>query len=148
SEAIVRATAKDRGDRQPTTRVLADELRAGLDTPSRSTGPINEQPAALSETVAVPRGVQTNSDVNAPTILTVEPAPTSPVGRSVPANDATVYEPAPAHVTPEAPAATVAESAAESVVTVPHVPRPAPEIPKVIPVAPATKSKAPLLIGV
>src|ERR1044072_6494353 len=127
SEAIVRATAKDRGDRQPTARVLAEELRAGLDTPSRSTGPIEEQSPVLAETVAIPRGVQTNSDVNAPTILTVEPAPTSPVGRVVPANDATVYEPAPAPVKQETTAATVAESAAPSIVTVPQAPKPAPE---------------------
>jgi hypothetical protein len=152
SDAIVRATAKDRGDRQATARVLADELRAGLDTPSRSTGPINEQSTVLAETVAIPRGVQTNSDVNAPTILTIEPAPTSPVGRPqpTPANDATddtVYEPAP--VKPQAPAPTVAESAAPSIVTVPQAPRPAPEIPKVPVVAPPpSKSKAGLLIGV
>ncbi|HEU4870676.1 MAG TPA: protein kinase [Pyrinomonadaceae bacterium] len=148
SDAIVRATAKDRGDRQATTRVLADELRAGLDTPSRSTGPISEQSTVLAETVAIPRGVQTNSDVNAPTILTIEPAPTSPVGRQQPAaNDATVYEPAPAK--PPIPAATVAESAAPSIVTVPQVPRPAPEIPRGPVVAtPPSKSKAGLLIGV
>ena len=149
SEAIVRATAKDRGDRQPTARVLADELRAGLDTASRSTGPINEQSPGLAETVAIPRGVQTNSDVNAPTILTAESTPTSPVGRVVPANDATVYEPAPAPpVKPESPAATVAESAAPSIVTVPQAPKPAPETPQVTPVAPPAKSKAPILIGV
>src|SRR5215213_2321662 len=152
SDAIVRATAKDRGDRQATTRVLADELRAGLDTPSRATGPIEEQPTILGETVAIPRGVQTNSDVNAPTILTVEATPTSPVGRQpAPAKDATVYEPAPAPVKPQAPAATVAESAAPSIVTVPQIsPKPAaPEIPKVAPVAPPpSKSKAGLLIGV
>src|SRR5689334_2779623 len=47
SDAIVRATAKDRDDRQPTARVLADELRAGLDTPSRSTTPVNESPSVL-----------------------------------------------------------------------------------------------------
>jgi eukaryotic-like serine/threonine-protein kinase len=149
SDAIVRATAKDRGDRQATARVLADELRAGLDTPSRSTGPISEQPPGLAETVAIPRGVQTNSDVNAPTILTVEPTPTSPIGRQQPpaVNDATVYEPAP--VKPEAPAATVAESAAPSIVTVPQVLKPAPEIPKVPAVAPpSSKSKAGLLIAV
>jgi len=146
SDAIVRATAKDRGDRQATARVLADELRAGLDTPSRSTGPIGEQPPVLAETVAIPRGAQTNSDVNAPTILTVEPVPTSPpVGRQpAAANDATVYEPAPAR--PQVPAATVAESA-PSIVTVPQVPRPAPEIPKVVAARPS-KSKAGLLIGV
>jgi serine/threonine-protein kinase len=145
SDAIVRATAKDRGDRQASARVLADELRAGLDTPSRSTGPISGQPAVLAETVAIPRGVQTNSDVNAPTILTIEPAPTSPVGRQQP--DATVYEPAP--VKPQAPAPTVAESAAPSIVTVPQVPRPAPDIPKPPVVAPSpSKGKAGLLIGV
>lgn len=148
SDAIVRATAKDRGDRQATTRVLADELRAGLDTPSRSTGPINEPATVLAETVAIPRGVETNSDVNAPTILTIEPAPTSPVGRQPVANDATVYEPASAPAKPPVPASTVVESAAPSIVTVPHVPRPAPEAPRVIPAAPASNSKAGLLIGV
>jgi hypothetical protein len=152
SEAIVRATSKDRGDRQATARVLADELRAGLDTPSRSTGPINEQPAVLAETVAIPRGVQTNSDVNAPTILTIEPAQTSPVGRQpAPANDATVYEPAkpaPPPIRPAPPAATVAESAADSMVTVPQVPGPVPEVSRIAPAAPASKSKAGLLIGV
>jgi hypothetical protein len=145
SEAIVRATAKDRGDRQATARVLADELRAGLDTPSRSTAPVNEP--VLSETVAIPRGVQTNSDVNAPTILTVDPAPTSPPGRPVAANDATVYEPAkpvPPPVKPPVPAATVAEPA-PSIVTVPQAPKPAPQI---TPVAPPSKSKAGLLIAV
>jgi serine/threonine-protein kinase len=150
SDAIVRATAKDRGDRPPTTRVLADELRAGLDTPSRSTGPIADQPPGLAETVAIPRGVQTNSDVNAPTILTVEPTPTSPIGRPQPrANDATIYEPA-APAKAEPPAATVAESA-PSIVTVPQVLRPAPAIPKVPVIQPApapSKSKAALLIGV
>lgn len=150
SDAIVRATAKDRGDRQATTRVLADELRAGLDTPSRSTGPINEQPAVLAETVAIPRGVQTNSDVNAPTILTIEPAPTSPVGRQpAPAKDATVYEPAPAPVKPEVPAGTVAEPA-PSIITIPQAPKPTADIPKVPVVAPPppSKSKAGLFIGV
>src|SRR5689334_18361077 len=146
SDAIVRATAKDRGDRQATARVLADELRAGLDTPSRSAASINQPSVVLPETVAIPRGVETNSDVNAPTILTIEPAPTSPVGRQPAPVDATVYEPAPAK--PPVPAATVAESAAPSIVTVPQAPKPAPEIPRVIPAAPPSKSKAGLLIGV
>jgi len=152
SDAIVRATSKDRADRQATARMLADELRAGLDTPSRSTGSIEEQSTVLGETVTIPRGVETNSDVNAPTILTIEPAPTSPVGRQpAPANDATVFEPAPAPVKPQAPAATVAESAAPSIVTIPQAPKPvAPGIPKapVVAAPPSSKSKARLLIGV
>ena len=150
SEAIVRSTAKDRGDRQATARVLADELRAGLDTPSRSTAPISEKPGSFAETVAIPSGAPTNSDVNAPTILTVEATPTSPVGRQPTPVDATVYEPAKPQPAPSPAAPTVAESAAESIVTVPRAPKPAaPEIPKVPAVAPAkSESKAGLLIGV
>src|ERR1051325_2557308 len=122
SEAIVRATAKHLGDRQATARGLADELRAGIDTPTLSTAPVNEPGTA--ETVAIPRGVQTNSDVNAPTILTVDPAPTSAVGRQPAAADnATVYEPAKPVPSPPVPAATVAQSA-PSIVTVPQLPKP------------------------
>ena len=148
SEAIERATAKDRGDRQATAGALANELRAGLETPAV---PIAEQPANLTETVAIERGVQTNSDVNAPTIITVDAVPTSPpVERPAPTNDATVYEPArPQPAKPEMSAATVAESAAmASSMTAPQVVKPAPQIPKVPSASPApTKSKAGLVIG-
>ena len=153
SDAIERATAKDRGDRQATAVALANELRAGLDTPAT---PITEQSAPLTETVAIERGVQTNSDVNAPTIITVDAVPTSPpVSRPSGTHDATVFEPAsppPAPVNPGMSGATVAESAAmASSVTVPQVAKPArPEVAKAPAVAPAPapKSKAGLLIGV
>ncbi|HEU4931750.1 MAG TPA: protein kinase [Pyrinomonadaceae bacterium] len=155
SEAIERATAKDRGDRQATARILADELRAGLATPSRSTSPLTDQAGDLTETVAVNNRVATNADVNAPTILTADATPTSSVGRAVPKDDGTVFEPAkPQPVPPPQPgrdaSATVVESAAmASSVTVPQVPKPAPQAPIVAPVvAPASKSKAGLLIGV
>jgi eukaryotic-like serine/threonine-protein kinase len=141
SEAIERATAKDRGDRQPTASALANELRAGLETPA---SPITGQPADLTETVAINSGVQTNSDVNAPTIITVDAAPTSPpVERPAPTVDATVYEPAspqPAPANPQMSGATVVESAAMA----PSVTAP-PQVAK--PTAPA-KSKAGVLIGV
>src|ERR1044072_5996895 len=75
SDAIERATAKDRGDRQPTAGALANELRAGLETPAT---PIAEQPTQLTDTVALERGAQTNSDVNAPTVITVDAVSTSP----------------------------------------------------------------------
>jgi serine/threonine-protein kinase len=152
SDAIERATAKDRGDRQATARVLADELRAGLATPSRSTAPLPASGGDLTETVAANNSVSTNADVNAPTILTADATPTSPVGRVVPKDDGTVYEPAkPQPVPGPKPSsdvsATVVESAAmASSVTVPQVPTPAP--PAVPVVAPAPKSKAGLLIGV
>src|SRR5215210_4174975 len=50
SDAIERATAKDRGDRQPTAGTLASELRAGLATPS---GSVSAQPAVLTDTIVV-----------------------------------------------------------------------------------------------
>ncbi|HEY0764835.1 MAG TPA: protein kinase [Pyrinomonadaceae bacterium] len=154
SDAIERATAKDRGDRQANARVLAEELREGLNTPSRSTAPLANQAASLTETIAVSDRVSTNADVNAPTILTADATPTSPVGRVLPKDDGTVFEPAkPQPVPPQRDAsATVVESAAmASSVTVPQVvkPAPAPAIPAPVPAAaPASKSKAGLLIGV
>jgi len=151
SDAIERAIAKDRGDRQATASALASELRAGLETPAT---PIAEQAMQLTETVAIERGVQTNSDVNAPTIITIDAVNTSPpVSRPADTNDATVYEPASrqpaAPSNPDMSGATIAESGAmASSVTVPQVAKPAPpKVPTVAPV-PAAKSKAGLLIGV
>ena len=151
SEAIVRATAKDRDDRQRTAGTLAAELRAGLATPSMGVAPAN---ANLGETIAVNPRVETNSDVNAPTILTVDAVATSPAaGRPAPtSNDATMFEPAKQQPAPPI-AGTVAESVAmDSSVTIPQQPRPAPvpEAPRVPAPAPAaSKSKAAgLLIGI
>ncbi|HSE18033.1 MAG TPA: protein kinase [Pyrinomonadaceae bacterium] len=147
SDAIERATAKDRGDRPPTAGTLASELRAGLSTPSGAATPVSAPSPALTETV-IGEQRDTNADVNAPTILTVDAAPTSPAaGRPASTHDATVYEPAKPLPNPNI-AATVAESAtmAESVATVPHVPKPAPPVPVATP-APS-KSKAGLVIGV
>src|SRR5215213_9398434 len=103
SDAIERAIAKDRGDRQPTARALANELRAGLSTAPGSGG----QPADFAETIALKSELETNSDVNAPTILTLDPSPTTE--RAVVASDPTVYEPA--RHEPDMSGATVAESA-------------------------------------
>lgn len=152
SDAIERATAKDRADRQPTAGALANELRAGLSTPSSVV--TGSQPADLIETVAINKGLVTNSDVNAPTVLTVDALETSaPPVRSNPAVDATVYEPAkpqPVQQTPDMAAPTIAESAAmASSVTVPQVARPTPAPPaQVTAQAPASKSKAGLAIAI
>ncbi len=146
SDAIERATAKDRGDRQPTAGTLASELRAGLSTPSGRTS-VSAPSPALTETV-VGEQRDTNADVNAPTILTVDAAPTSPAaGRAASTHDATVYEPAKPQ---PAVAATIAESGrhAETVTVVPHVPKPAPPPPVSVTPPAASKSKAGLLIGV
>lgn len=148
SDAIERATAKDRGDRQATAGQLANELRAGLTTSSRSTSPPADLSSQLTETVAMKGGLETNSDVNAPTIITMDAAATSASGPRAPAaNDATVFEPARQHPDPQMAGVTVAESAAmASSVTVPQVPER--ETPKKV--APAAPSKAwvPILIGV
>ena len=144
SEAIVRATAKDRGDRQATAGQLAAELRAGL-----ATAPSGHDPATLGETIAIEKPLTTGSDVNAPTIITIDATPTSPAaGRAEVTNDATVFEPAKSQPPPDM-SATVAESAGmASSVTVPHVSKPAPQVATVPAEVPASKSKAGVLIGV
>src|SRR5215208_5597181 len=144
SEALERATAKDRGDRQPTAGALANELRAGLATSSASSALNSGQAAGLAETVTVKDAVPTNADVNAPTILTVDAIPTSrAAGRVVSTNDGTVYEPAkPAQDV----SATVAESAGiASSMTARQMPKPTPAVPAPVP---RSKSKAGLVIGV
>ena len=155
SDAIERATAKDRGDRQATAAILERELRAALAsapaTPSAGQGQSQE----LMETVALPREMGTSSDVNAPTMITMEDASPTSVQADRPAstNAATVFEPAPPPPTPAPPkpqpslsAATVAESAPmPSVVTVPHIPTTTGLIPQEA--APASKSKAGLFIA-
>ena len=149
SDAIERATAKDRGDRQTTAGALEQELRAGLATPASGDTPA----ANLTETVAIDSGRQTSSDVNAPTILTLDAAETSaPVARPGATNDATVYEPAkpafPPPQNPAMPAATVVESAAmASSMTVPRVAKPAPASQQIATEVPASKSKAGILIA-
>ncbi len=145
SDGIERATAKDRGDRQPTAGALASELRAGLATPP-SSSVAGGQFADLTETVAIPKGVDTHSDVDAPTIIGVDAVQTSAPAQRVVTNDATVYEPA---KQPGLSGGTVAESAAmASSVTVPHFTKPAPPVPQIPAPAPAKKGKAGLLIGV
>ena len=161
SEAIERATAKDRGDRQDTAGQLANELRAGLTTVVHPP-PL---PADLAETVALNRDVDTKSDVNAPTVLTVDSPATSPSApRSSPTAAPTVVEKRKPETPPKAaepvkPAvdagmsgATVAESAAmaSSVTAIPSAPRPISPIAPSVPAVPVQKkgSKAGLIIGV
>jgi serine/threonine protein kinase len=143
SDAIARATEKDRGDRQATASQLAAELRTGLQT--AAAGPA-VMPGVLNETVALPSSLQTNSDVNAPTVITVDAMPTvaPPVGTNPPVRvDTPAPPPPPVAVAPppdngvSAPAigGTIA-----SVVTVPQVPQRQPEAP--------AKSKTGLIVGV
>src|SRR6185503_17899942 len=83
SDAIARAIAKDRVDRPATAGELAADLRAALEnTPQvsvdRTVPDIPYVESSSSHTHGVPGAVSTKSDINAPTILTVDAAPTSP----------------------------------------------------------------------
>jgi serine/threonine-protein kinase len=156
SGAIERAIAKDRGDRQATANELASELRAGLTT---AIEPQPGQVAGFAETVTVNKDVDTKSDVNAPTVLTIDSAPTSPPSPP-PASTAapTVVERAkPEPPKPVDPSLTVAESAAmgSSVTAIPSVQAPKRTPAQVAPSAPSApvlvekkKSSAGLIIGV
>jgi len=84
SEAIGRAVSKDRNDRQATTGELSVQLRAGIgDTsgfaPVGRTQPDIPYPENSSaHTHGAQGGLDTKSDVNAATIVTVDAAPTTP----------------------------------------------------------------------
>lgn len=77
SKAIGRATAKDRGDRPATAGEFAAELRAAIDTQGLSNlaGTLPDLPhieESKAHTSSVGKPVSTKSDVEAPTILTVD----------------------------------------------------------------------------
>jgi serine/threonine protein kinase len=74
SDALVRATAKDRSGRQSTAGELSAELRAGLGSPAAGyTGTKGgSQVGSLAETIAVSKALDTSSEVNAPTIITLD----------------------------------------------------------------------------
>ncbi|HEX5966051.1 MAG TPA: protein kinase [Pyrinomonadaceae bacterium] len=154
SDAIERATAKDRGDRQETAGMLATELRAALDSAPAPAPQVSSQTPGLMETVATSGSAGTHSDVNAPTMITMDGASATSAQADRPAatNAAIVFEPAPSppaalKAPPIMPAATVAESApTPSVATVPQMPKGTGEISPVVSEAPA-KSKAGLFIG-
>ena len=135
SDALVRATAKDRSGRQSTAGELSAELRAGLG--SRAAGYTGTQGGAqvesLAETIAVSKALDTSSEVNAPTIITLDSlalttAAIEPI--SSPSTAPTKYEEAKRQPADSAQpgsgmsAHTVAESAdMASMVTVPQAPR-------------------------
>ncbi|HEY6803276.1 MAG TPA: serine/threonine-protein kinase [Pyrinomonadaceae bacterium] len=150
SDAIQKATAKDRGDRQPTAAALASELKAGL-----ATSPLGGYPAAvandLAETIAVKSGLETNTDVNAPTVIGLDASATAGPG----AVGTTTPPPIPRLVPPDK-SETLVESAASlaASATIPQQPqtRQQPKVADVssLPVSsppPPAKSKAGVMIG-
>ncbi len=84
SEAIDRAISKDRGDRQSTAGELAAQLRASVIgngsavVGDRTLPDIPHAQSSNAHTRGGPGSFETKTDVNAPTIITVESALTSP----------------------------------------------------------------------
>jgi len=80
SDVISRAISKDRADRQSTAGEVAAQLRSALlETPE--TGIVEkvspDQDVGGADTLLVPGAIETRSDVNAPTIVTMDAVPTS-----------------------------------------------------------------------
>jgi hypothetical protein len=128
SEAISKATAKDRGDRQSTARELEAELRASLESDAAMRARM--QPPLVADTIAIDGATETHSDVNAPTIITLDGSASgvmgqpAPAAKSTPMADATMVEHAPAsqshQVVPDQTVADRPQSLASSV-TIPQV---------------------------
>jgi serine/threonine protein kinase len=145
SDAIVKATAKDRSDRQGTAGQLANELKAGLNTASSGVSP----EALRFETVAIADKLQTNSDVNAPTIIGVDDSATAAGANQTvaPPRKAEVQQVARPTPDPSMSSATIVESApSESSVTIAQTPRPV-VTPTSVPQTAPAKSNAGLIIG-
>jgi hypothetical protein len=88
SDAIDRAISKDRVDRQETAGQLAEELRAAIRQPipvleDRTLPAIARVENSSAQTRAESEAVNTQSDVNAPTLLTADAVLTSPPSAGV-----------------------------------------------------------------
>lgn len=88
-EAVARAISKDRADRQQTAGQFAAELRAAVKNSSVAPGPGRTAPdipypESHAHTRESSQAAHTNSDVNAPTIITVDAIPTTPLSAGAP----------------------------------------------------------------
>ncbi len=90
SNAINRAIAKDRDDRQSTAGELAAQLRLALLDAGGHSGVARTMPdiprpqSSQAHTRDIPGGPETKSDVNAATIITIDSVPTSPPSTGLP----------------------------------------------------------------
>jgi eukaryotic-like serine/threonine-protein kinase len=120
SDAIKRAMAKDRGDRQATANELAAELKQALATAAPGQHVRSEHATGTdTSTKTIEKAPETKSDVNADTIITLDVAPG--VGPHAPVP----VPAAPPGQTGLESSATIAESAdMASSITVPQAPKP------------------------
>jgi serine/threonine-protein kinase len=159
SSAIVRATAKDRGDRQATAGELAAELRDAIGkTPAVNLGrTLPDLPhigSSTAHTAEIPPSSNTKSDVEAPTILTIDsevttgpsiPVPTSPPRVEAPPRQVPTAPPAAAQRAFDSSAPTAYEPNLDSSLTIQQPPR----VPTLQPAAEPTKQgNAMLFVGI
>ena len=127
SDAIERAIAKDRGDRPATANELAAELKEALATAEPGPPHAERGTGTDKSTAAIGKSSDTKSDVDAPTIITLDLAPEV---------DTKILAPAPPAGSPPgqaalASSATIFESAdMASSITVPQAPKPKPAQPR------------------
>jgi serine/threonine protein kinase len=136
SQAIDRAISKDRGDRQATAGELAAQLHAGLGgatshAPAGRTLPDMPYPeSSRVHTQGTPGALDTKSDLNAATIVTVDAVPTTPPSMPQPVKPpAPVYGGAAASLEPaQAPQFVARGDDMASSVTVLQAPRASAEL--------------------
>ncbi|HET6892624.1 MAG TPA: protein kinase, partial [Pyrinomonadaceae bacterium] len=150
-EAIARATAKDRGDRPASAGELATQLRAALSSSSaaeldRTVPDLPYIHDSKAETSSVSEVRGTKSDLDAPTIITVDSAASPPpVLRSTPARDVSPAAPVDLSSSLTIPQAPTPEATPEPLVT--PQPQVIPE-PQVTPQLSQPARRAPwLLVG-
>jgi hypothetical protein len=131
SEAIDRAIAKDRDDRQATAGEFSAQLRAGLGDaaghapPGRTYPDIPHAENSYSHTQGTPGGLTSKSDVNAATIVTVDAVPTNPPSVPPPVEQPKVAFKGPP--TKDAPVLGVVDAASEVTVVRERTPQVVPQ---------------------
>jgi serine/threonine protein kinase len=105
SKAITRATAKDRSERQETAGELAAELRSAVHgqsvMPDRTVPDLPHIDSTAANTSGIPGSSETNSDVDAPTIITIDtPGTAGPSVAPVTASRSATTDPQPRPVLP------------------------------------------------
>ncbi len=161
SDAIARATAKDRSDRQSTAAELGAELRAAVspgapvDDSGRTVPAFPYAGASSAQTIDISAALETKSDVNAPTIIAVDSPPTT--GLAAPTSPPPFAKRAETPAVPAKPQGT-SEAAGQQPQSL-NAPAPGvesadmassvtiPQAPKAVVTAPRSRSKPLLFVG-
>jgi serine/threonine-protein kinase len=143
TDVVMKAISKDRADRQETAKQLAAELQTALSSGGEVRSP-TRRTDVNAETLPVGGSLETRSDTNAPTIITLDSAAgdlTKPA-TSTPVADRTVVEHSPSNVDFVPPPSERLDLG--SSVTIPQVPTQTASVESSVQ---PSKSKAPLAIA-